>query len=353
MNWICRTCGVEQAVAEQPPSECAICTDERQYVLPSGPAWTTSNELVDTGFGLRVDELERGRWGFTAEPKVGIGQTALLARSAGGNLLFDVPPFVAPEALRLIVELGGVAAIMASHPHCTARRSRGAMPWGDVLVYVAQADRAWVQRTDPVVVPWSQPFEVLPGVSARQVGGHFRGQTIVRWPGADGAGVLLVGDACSLRPDSNVSFQRSYPNLIPPSPRAIGQIVTGFDAFGSDRLYDNFAGRLAAGTADIVHVSAESVRGVDHGGPRRPRVRLGSGHARTLGSDRNGRVRPGELRLFGTGDRAEPGLHRVRARQVTDQRTGHLGACGQRHRNTDLPGGRPGRRCAHPAAPGR
>lgn len=45
------------------------------------------------------------------------------------------------------------------------------MPWGDVLVYVAQADRAWVQRTDPVVVPWSQPFEVLPGVSARQVGG--------------------------------------------------------------------------------------------------------------------------------------------------------------------------------------
>ena len=73
MNWICRTCGVEQAVAEQPPSECAICTDERQYVLPSGPAWTTSNELVDTGFGLRVDELERATTAANA-PASGDGQ---------------------------------------------------------------------------------------------------------------------------------------------------------------------------------------------------------------------------------------------------------------------------------------
>ena len=37
-EWICRTCGVEQAVAAEPPAACAICTDERQYVLPSGPA---------------------------------------------------------------------------------------------------------------------------------------------------------------------------------------------------------------------------------------------------------------------------------------------------------------------------
>ncbi|WP_105187461.1 MBL fold metallo-hydrolase [Micropruina glycogenica] len=257
MPWICRTCGVEQSPADQPPAACAICTDERQYVLPSGPAWTTASELVDAGFGLRVEELEPDLWGFTAEPKVGIGQTALLARTPGGHLLFDVPPFVAPEALRLIGELGGVAAIMASHPHMYGSQVAWSHALGGVPVYVADADLAWVQRTDPLLVSWSQPFDVLPGVPARQVGGHFRGQTIVRWPGADGAGVLLVGDACSVRPDGNVSFLRSYPNLIPLSPRAIGQIVAGFDAFDYDRLYDNFAGRLAAGAANIVHFSAD------------------------------------------------------------------------------------------------
>ena len=60
-----------------------------------------------------------------------------------------------------------------------------------------------------------------------------------------------------VRPDGNVSFLRSYPNLIPLSPQAIGQIVAGFDAFDYDRLYDNFAGRLAAGAANIVHFSAD------------------------------------------------------------------------------------------------
>ena len=37
--WICRTCAVEQPDTDEPPV-CAICSDERQYVRPTGQQWT-------------------------------------------------------------------------------------------------------------------------------------------------------------------------------------------------------------------------------------------------------------------------------------------------------------------------
>ena len=257
MEWICRTCGVEQRPADQPPRACAICTDERQYVLPSGPAWTTTDELVTTGHTLAVTELEPGLWGLRPEPKVGIGQTALLVQNEGGNLLYDVPAFVAPDALATVRELGGVAAIVASHPHMYGAQVAWSRALGGVPVHVAEKDAQWVQRTDPSIVVWSDPFEIVPGITARQVGGHFPGQTIVHWSGADGAGVLLVGDACSVRPDGNVTFLRSYPNVIPMSPLGVQRIVEGFGAFEYDRLYDNFAGWLGSRAPEIVRFSAD------------------------------------------------------------------------------------------------
>lgn len=257
MEWICSTCGVEQAITDEPPAACAICSDERQYVLPSGPGWTTSQALMDAGHSLSISELEPGLWGLRAEPKVGIGQTALLAVGASGNLLFDVPPMVDAAGLKFIESAGGVAAIMASHPHMYGAQVAWSHALGGVPVYVARADAEWVQREDPVIVLWDEPFEVVPGVPVRQVGGHFRGQSIACWTGADGAGVLLAGDACSVRPDGKVAFLRSYPNIIPLSPVGIGRIVDGFGAFSYERLYDNFAGRLASEAARVVGFSAQ------------------------------------------------------------------------------------------------
>jgi len=256
-EWICRTCGVEQAVTADPPQACAICTDERQYVLPGGPSWTTTDELLAGGYRLSLTELEPGLWGLRIEPKVGIGQCALLARTPTGNLLFDVPPMVDPDAVNALQELGGVAAIMASHPHMYGSQVAWSRAFGGIPVYVAARDVGWVQRTDPVIVTWQQPFDPVPGIRASQVGGHFPGQTIASWTGADGAEVLLAGDACSVRPDGNVTFLRSYPNIIPLSPRGVRQIVAGFDEYRYQRLYDNFAGRLAADAAATVHFSAD------------------------------------------------------------------------------------------------
>ena len=34
--WICATCAVEYPDSDEPPTMCPICSDERQYVRPSG-----------------------------------------------------------------------------------------------------------------------------------------------------------------------------------------------------------------------------------------------------------------------------------------------------------------------------
>lgn len=39
-NFICTTCGTQYAQSDQPPAECAICQDDRQYVKKTGQQWT-------------------------------------------------------------------------------------------------------------------------------------------------------------------------------------------------------------------------------------------------------------------------------------------------------------------------
>src|SRR5215207_10613349 len=79
--WICRTCGVEHADTSAPPAVCRICSDERQYVLPTGQQWTTLEELSTEGRRGAVEDVEIGLFGVTVTPKVGIGQRALLLQT--------------------------------------------------------------------------------------------------------------------------------------------------------------------------------------------------------------------------------------------------------------------------------
>ena len=43
--FICNTCGTQYAPSDKPPAACPICDDERQYVPPTGQAWTTLEAL--------------------------------------------------------------------------------------------------------------------------------------------------------------------------------------------------------------------------------------------------------------------------------------------------------------------
>ena len=267
-GWICRTCAVEQPIGPEPPATCAICTDERQYVLPSGQRWTTLAELGSEGHSGAVAEVEPGLFDICITPSVGIGQRALLVQTPAGNLLWDATGYVDDPLVEAVAALGGVAAVASSHPHMFGVQVEWSARFGGVPVYVSAADRGWVQREDPVIRAWDDWAEVLPSVTLHRIGGHFAGSAVAHFVGADGRGVLLTGDTVAATPDQRwVSFMRSYPNKFPLSAATIERVAQRVTALSFDRLYDNFGGLVAADAAQWVRRSAdryiEWVRG-DH-----------------------------------------------------------------------------------------
>ena len=99
--WICRTCAVEHPDTDEPPEVCEICADERQYVPAGGQQWTTLADLAVDGRRVVVEEIEPDLFGISVEPRVGIGQRALLVRSRVGNLLWDPTGYLDDDGARL------------------------------------------------------------------------------------------------------------------------------------------------------------------------------------------------------------------------------------------------------------
>ena len=256
--WICRMCAVEQPDREAAPTVCPICSDERQYVLPTGQSWTTLEELSVEGHRGLVSEVEPGLYGMSIAPAVGIGQRALLVQTSAGNLLWDPTGFVDDELVSTVAAVGGVAAVASSHPHMFGVQVEWSRRFDEVPVYVAAVDREWLQRDDAVIETWDEFVEVLPGVELHRIGGHFAGSAVARLTGADGRGVLLTGDTVASTPDQRwVSFMRSYPNHLPLSAGSVEAVARRLGMLDFDRQYDNFGGRVAADAAGWVSRSAE------------------------------------------------------------------------------------------------
>jgi glyoxylase-like metal-dependent hydrolase (beta-lactamase superfamily II) len=254
--WVCETCGVEHVEAVE---VCAICADERQWVPADGQKWATLEELAQAGRRVHVTGLEPDLFGITVEPSVGIGQQAHLVCTPSGNLLWDPVGYLDVEAVNRLRELGDVTAIAASHPHMFGVQVEWSKALGGVPVLVSEADVKWVQRPDPEITTWSGRYEVGPGLTLHQVGGHFPGSSVVHWPaGAGGKGVLLVSDTIHANPDrATVTFLRSYPNRIPLSPAVVERITRALMQLPFDRLYDNFGRTIEAGAAAAVSRSAD------------------------------------------------------------------------------------------------
>ena len=254
--WVCQTCGVEHAEAS---GVCVICADERQWVPAGGQEWATLDDLAQAGRRVQIAEVEPDLFGITVEPKVGIGQQTHLVRTPAGNLLWDPVGYLDEEAVSRVRELGEVAAIAASHPHMFGVQVEWSRALGGVPVLVSEADFSWVQRPDRAIRTWSGRYEVAPGLTLHQVGGHFPGSSVVHWPaGAGGKGVLLVSDTIHANPDrATVTFLRSYPNRIPLSPAVVQRITATVSELPFDRLYDNFGRPIEGGADAAVTASAE------------------------------------------------------------------------------------------------
>lgn len=180
-------------------------------------------------------------------------------RTPSGSVLWDPIGYLDDAACARVLALGPVVAIASSHPHMFGVQVEWSRRLGNPPVLVAEADRDWLGRHDPVVEPWSGTQEITPGVTLHQIGGHFRGSSVLHWAnGAGGNGVLLTGDSVFPNPDRrSVGFMRSYPNHIPLSGAVVERIVTRLEPLRYDRIYGNFNNCIEADAKVVLRASAE------------------------------------------------------------------------------------------------
>jgi hypothetical protein len=241
-NFICTTCGTQYAQSDQPPTACAICQEERQYVKKTGQHWTTLERLrLNNRNSIKFKEP--GLIGIGIDPHFAIGQRALFLRTPKANVLWDCIPLLGKAVVEAIRAMGGISAIAISHPHYYSSMVEWSRAFGNVPIYLHAADRQWVMRPDKAIVFWEgESRTVAEGLTLIRCGGHFGGGTVLHWAGgADGKGALLTGDIIQVVPDrKHVSFMWSYPNYIPLSAAAVEKIVNAVEPFGFDRVYGAF-----------------------------------------------------------------------------------------------------------------
>ncbi|GKT88915.1 metallo-beta-lactamase family protein [Colletotrichum tofieldiae] len=256
---ICGTCGVQ--FDSHAIKSCKICDDPRQYVAEGGQWFTTLRELQDSKKYTNIftkDKYNSGVIAIRTEPQVAIGQRAFLLRSPSGNLLWDCITYLDDETVRRINALGGVAAIVISHPHYFSTALHWAEAFG-CAVYVSTEDSEWLTRRGEAHVLWEgREMEFLNReFLAVKVAGHFPGSSVLLWKSekklfvADSVMVVPSGVYHVDRPPGTASFafMWSYPNMIPLSPEAVHGIWKAVAALDFEDAHSAFAGRDARGDA--------------------------------------------------------------------------------------------------------
>jgi hypothetical protein len=252
-HFICTACGMQYAESAQPPAQCAVCEEERQYVPPRGQTWTTLAALSQSHMNS-FREYDTGIIGIGSTPQFAIGQRALLLRTAGGNILWDCIATLDAATITAIKSLGGLKAIAISHPHFYTTMAEWAQVF-DCPIHLNAADKAWIKRTDPAIRLWQgDTYKLWDGVTLIRCGGHFEGGTVLHWAqGASGRGVVCSGDILTVATDRKwLSFMRSYPNFIPLSAREVEHIGAAMAPFSFDVLYGHYFDRVIARDAKAV-----------------------------------------------------------------------------------------------------
>jgi glyoxylase-like metal-dependent hydrolase (beta-lactamase superfamily II) len=251
--FICTACGTQYPESGEAPAQCAICEEERQYVLPRGQTWTTLPALARNHFNA-YREYEKGIIGIGTQPQFAIGQRAILVQTPGGNVLWDCISLLDDATVTMIKGLGGIQAIAISHPHFYTTMVEWARAFG-APIHLNAADQSWVKRSDPTIKFWTGgTLKLWDGVTLVRCGGHFEGGTVLHWAGgAEGRGLVCSGDILSVTTDRKwLSFMRSYPNFIPLSAREVEHIGAALEPFSFDVIYGHYFDRVIATGAKSV-----------------------------------------------------------------------------------------------------
>jgi hypothetical protein len=186
-------------------------------------------------------ELDDRFFSIWTEPKIAIGQRCVLIRTPLGNVMWDCITYLDDETVEKINDLGGLAAIVISHPHYYTTHLEWAETF-DCPVYLSWEDKEWLNRLDRLgkartfIEGREEDIEVQgekTGVKALKLGGHFPGSLVCL-----AFGRLLVADTLVTTPSglgdwsigpegdsgrggerppgmTSFAFMWSIPNMIP------------------------------------------------------------------------------------------------------------------------------------------
>jgi len=237
--FICITCGTHYPLSQQPPTNCDICENERQFVNPRGQTWTSLEEIRKIHRAV-ISRYEVGLYGIGATPELAIGERALLVCSSLGNVLWDCLALLDDAIIDFIRAMGGLSAIAISHPHFYTTMTEWSRAFGDVTIYLHNSNKSWVKRSDAPIHFWDKErISLNDEISLIRVGGHFEGSTVLHWSGtADKKGALLAGDSIQVVRDRRwVTFMRSYPNFIPLPGKIVQRVADAVADLPFERLY--------------------------------------------------------------------------------------------------------------------
>ena len=138
-------------------------------------------------------------------------------------MLWDCVTYIDQDTIDHITKLGGLTAMVVSHPHYFSTTCEWAKAF-NCPVYLSVEDAEWVMRKTEGVKLWEgKTLELLDGeFVAVKTGGHFPGSSVLLWKSqrklfvADTIAVVPSGINHVNRPPGTISFSFmwSYPNLV-------------------------------------------------------------------------------------------------------------------------------------------
>jgi glyoxylase-like metal-dependent hydrolase (beta-lactamase superfamily II) len=192
---ICVHCGLQCATSPSTPLNCPNCSDERESISHQPQSWTSLELLVGNYTNVFTD-LGDGVTGIVTRPTFAIGQEIYLIQTDTGNIIWDCLAYVDNDTVAVINKLGGLRAVVVSHPHFIGSALEWSSRFGNCPVFVHALNKPWLGRTGSAVKLWEQgALEILPGLNCILCGGHFPGSCILHWSqGAGGRGAIFTSD---------------------------------------------------------------------------------------------------------------------------------------------------------------
>ncbi|KAI1304419.1 hypothetical protein EDD11_005111 [Mortierella claussenii] len=267
-SYICITCGTNTPASSSgsPLDTCIICDEPRQYVRQGGQEWTTLAKIQSAPKNYHnvftpTEADPQNMISISTSPSYAIGQRAILVKTPSGNILWDCITYIDEDTITKVKELGGIKAIVISHPHYYSSLLEWSQAFGDVPVYTHKNDQKWVQRPAKNHVFWEgNVLDLLDGqVKAICPGhGHFDGSALLLWNKN-----LLVADTMMVAASrKSVSFMYSFPNYWPMPPQDVKTIWRSVKPFEVENILGAWIGKEILGQGrKIIFESAKLYTG--------------------------------------------------------------------------------------------